>query len=483
MGDKYARELNLLEQVHLALGSASKLDDFYIIVASLLVDPNTFGFSRAFFFRYDERTRTFQSKIALGAQSLEEHNQFRKSLMHEATLLKDQIEAIQRESPEPRAVQALYNLRFHSLWIQLVQRRDEGTGLNAAFQDVTLKADLLPENHLIAAAAAGSHARIYDGSDHTTLDNLGPLIQFPVIAGRLVTKRGLHGIIILDRTYQEQPVDEEALYHFQWLLNHASVTLDNVELVEELTAITQRLQEVDRLKTNFLSIVSHELRTPLTSIIGFVHLLVEDKLGQLNGGQRDLLKRVSHHSSHLQSMVNDLLEIAEVEAGGMVRVKPSPVDPLAAFLNILPKIELRRGTKDIKIEPILSETVPQIYADQEALERVLYHLLDNAVKFITHAGSVKVEFVSREENLDVIIADTGIGMKPEDLKRIFDYFYQVDFRLERVYSGMGIGLTVVKMLLDGMGGKIGVESTPGKGTRVTLTFPVVNAGKDSKSDA
>lgn len=467
----YSQELTLLEQVHVALGLASKLEEFYLIVASMLVDPNTFGFSRAFFLRYDERTRTFSGRLALGAGSREEHERFRNELLEEARRLKEQVEVVQRESPEALALQPIYNLRYHSLWIQLLQGREEGTGLNDGFQRLLLRRDRLSQRHLLEKVANASGAVLLD--DKTTeRGGLEPYVQLPAVAGRLFTRRGLHSILIADRLYEDQRLGEETLYHFQWLLNHASVALENVELVEQLQATTQRLQEVDRLKTTFLSIVSHELRTPLTSIIGFVHLLAQEKAGPVTQWQRDLLRRISQHSAHLQSMVNDILEIAEVEAGGMINVHLEAVDPLAALLTTIPKIEARRGAKKVAVEPVMGQAIPMVLADASALERIYYHLLDNAVKFTPGEGKVLVEFHQEQEQLDIAIVDTGIGISQENLKLIFNHFYQVDSRLERNYGGMGIGLTVVKLLLAAIGGKIRVESTPGHGSRFVLTFPV-----------
>lgn len=471
LASRYSSELNLLEQVHMALGSASKLDDFYVIMASLLVDPNTFGYSRAFFLRYDDRSGVFTGKLAIGAVNQAEHEQFHNNLIEEANLLRSQIEEIQRDSPEPRAVQPLYDLKYHSLWIQLLQGLDEGTSLQSGFQELAIKRDELPENHILERAAAGSHALIFE-PPQCGLDGLEDFVRLPAIAGRLITKRGINGILIADKIYEGHPLDDEALYHFQWLLNHASVTLDNVEMVEELTETTKRLQEVDRIKTNFLSIVSHELRTPLTSIIGFVHLLYDEKAGPVSATQKDLLKRVTNHSMHLQSMVNDLLEIAEVEGGGMINVSLQPVDPLAAFMNVLPKIEARRGGKRVDIHPVIRDKIPLIRADKGALERIFYHLMDNAVKFIQTSGRVTVDFTEHEGMLDIGITDTGIGIPQENLQRIFDHFYQIDFRLERAYGGMGIGLTIVKLLLKATDGQIHVESNPGAGSRFILTYPV-----------
>lgn len=474
--DRYARELTLLEQVHLALGLPTKLDDFYLITASLMLDPAIVGLSRVYFLRFDERTQTFSGRLALGARNAKEHRSFRRDLQEETRQLKLQMEKAYRENPDPRTFQTLYNLRFHSLWINVLQGREEGTGINSEFQEVTLRRESLPDNHVIVLAANDPQARFHP-AEELSLEQLVEFLKPPVATGRLVSKRGLHGIFLGDTCFETKPADSEALYHFQWLLNHASFTLDNVELVEELTATTQRLQEVDRLKSNFLSIVSHELRTPLTSIIGFVHLLKDEKLGSLLSGQMDLLQRVAGHSAHLQSIINDLLEIAEVEAGGILNVQLGPMDPLGPLMAVIPKVETRRGTREITIEPILTEAVPEIIADPNALERILYHLLDNAVKFIPGKGRVEIEFKRADDKLDITVADSGIGIPQDHLKRIFDYFYQVDFRLERSYGGMGIGLTVVKLLLDATEGQIHVESAPGVGSRFTLSYPLATFSK------
>lgn len=466
-----SHELRLLEQIHMALGSAHKLDDFYAIVAGLLVGPETFSFSRAFILRYDETPRHFHGRMALGARTADEHERFRADLQKEQEKLRIQIEELERESSEPAPIQELYDLRFHALWVQLLQGREEGTALNHAFQQFDVSAVELPASHLLNIAAKSSQAAVFNEGD-ADLSGLDSLIEWPVVAARLKTRRGLHGIIIADRRFEIQPLDQLSLVRFQWLVNHASISLDNVELVEELTMAAQRMREVDQLKTNFLSIVSHELRTPLTSIVGFVHLLKEGKTGEVSPQQQDLLTRVANHSIHLQSMVNDILEIAEVESGGIVNVSPQAVDPVAALRKVIPKVESRRSTREVTVEPLLPEPVPEIITDPNALERIYYHVLDNAIKFIPEAGKVTIEFKKVQKRLDISVTDTGIGISPKNLKQIFDHFYQIDYRLERAYGGMGIGLTVVKLLLDATGGTLHIESEPGKGSRFTISYPL-----------
>src|SRR5690606_26596625 len=115
--------------------------------------------------------------------------------------------------------------------------------------------------------------------------------------------------------------------------------------------------------------------------------------------------------------------------------------------------------------PVIDEAVPDVIADPNALERIYYHLLDNAIKFIPSSGRVTIHFKRSGDRLDITVADTGIGMHPDNLKRIFDQFYQVDYRLERAYGGMGIGLSVVRLLMDATGGSLRIESTPGEGSR------------------
>ena len=477
MEREYSRELSLLEQVHVALGSASRLDDFYLILASLLVDSNTFGFSRAFVLPLDERTRVFSGRLALGAFTETEHAFFRSEMAAETSILNAQVEAIQCESPEPAAVQPLYDLRYHSLWIALLQGQDDEESssrkLNSLFRKIQLRRDALPPGHLLELAASAPHATIVSPGQ-ASLEGLDGFFAPPLIAGRLMTRRGVHGIIIADRKFDAEPLDSRALYHFQWLLNHASISLENVVLVAELTRTTERLRDVDKLKTNFLSIVSHELRTPLTSITGFVQLLAGGQLGTVPDAQRDVLLRVGQHATHLQSMVSDLLELAEVEAGGIINIELEPVDPLQALNAVIPKIESRHGAQKTHIEPKCEGKVPRILADADALERVLFHLLDNAVKFAAkeRPNNVSVEFNRTDGELAICIVDTGIGISEEHKREIFDYFYQVDFKLDRSFGGLGIGLTVAKLLLDATGGRIGVESSPETGTRFTLTFPL-----------
>lgn len=471
---RYLQELTLQEQVHVALGSATTLEEFYLILGCVLVDPNIFAFSRAFILCYDSVTQTYTGRLAVGALSRKEHDRMRAEIAEEDQRLFEQIATAQAANAEPRILQQLYNLRFHSLWIHLMQEQEGSVGLNQAFQQVTLLENELPENHLVRLAAQWGRAQIVQ-RDSVDTQGLNEFLRFPLLAGHVVTKRGLHAVVFADRAFEKKPINSLAQYHFQWLLNHASVTLDNVELLEELRQSSERLKEVDRIKTNFLSIVSHELRTPLTAILGFVQILRDKQVGPLTPFQEDLLNRVAQQSAHLASLVHDILEVAEVEAGGMLQVELTAVDPLTVVMHTTTRVEERRKSKGVVIETLVEEAIPFIRTDPNALERILYHLLDNAIKFSPTNGRVRIYFRQHDGQLHITIEDNGIGISPENLRKIFDYFYQVDFRLERAYGGMGLGLTIVKLLLDATGGQIRVESAVGSGSRFTVSFPIVES--------
>jgi signal transduction histidine kinase len=471
-------DVALFEQVHTALGLAGKLEDFYTVFASLLVDPGVLGLSRVFLLRADERADALVGRLALGARDAAEHERFRTQLQSETARINDMIEVVQSESPEPHAIDALLNLRFHAIWIQMLQAGDstsgEGTSMNNAFQSVQIRTAKVSTGTILHAVLNNPRPTVV--GDHRLLPpELQAFVQPPALAGRLVTKRGVHAIVFADLAYQESATATDLIIaRFQTVLNLASVALENVELVEALTETTNKLKEMDRLKTNFLSIVSHELRTPLTSILGFLSLVAEEKVGPVSEAQQDLLRRVVNHSLHLQDMVNDLLEVAEIESGGMLSVTPATVDPLAVVLNVIPVVNSRRSSRNPKIEPIPGLSgVPMIRSDARALERILFHLIDNAVKFSqTSEAKVRIEFEADDTKLHVSVVDQGIGIPADQLKRIWDRFYQVDFRLERAYGGMGIGLNIVKMLLDATGGQIRVESTVGTGSRFTVSYPL-----------
>ncbi len=258
----------------------------------------------------------------------------------------------------------------------------------------------------------------------------------------------------------------------------------NKELTEKnrrLAHLVERLQEADRVKSNFLATVSHELRTPLTSVIGYSEMLMEGIAGDLNEEQREYIQTVMEKGDQLLQLINGVLDISRMESGAMqlsrepfglgtiVDVAVNTVTPLA-----------RR--KKIAITVELPTDLPQTVGDRDRIRQVLINLLGNAMKFTPEGGSVTVgSRVDRRkqagggpETLKVVtwVRDSGIGIDAVHQKRIFDPFYQVDNTSTREYGGTGLGLSIVKRLIEAHGGNVWVESTPGKGACFFFTLPL-----------
>lgn len=228
-------------------------------------------------------------------------------------------------------------------------------------------------------------------------------------------------------------------------------------------------EEANRSKSQFLSNVSHELRTPLNAIIGFTEILSDQVFGALNEQQSRYIGNVLTSSQHLVSMINDLLDLAKVEAG-KVEIDPIDLDLDVLVYEAVSACEGLVTDKPVELVADIPEVVRPICSDYDRLSQILLNLISNAVKF-TKEGSVKVCVVTgegdRPERIDVI--DTGIGIAPDDLELIFDAFSQVETDETRGFEGTGLGLAISKSLCALLGFDLRVTSTQGEGS----TFSIV----------
>jgi len=249
----------------------------------------------------------------------------------------------------------------------------------------------------------------------------------------------------------------------------------------ELEQVNIRLQEMDRLKSIFLASMSHELRTPLNSIIGFTSLILEGMVGEINEEQRIQLTLVKCSADHLLSLINDVFDISKIEAG---KVEFS----LEEFrLNdvIEEVVESFSPIANLKSTEIFEEMPKGItlFSDRRRVKQVLMNLISNAVKF-TEQGSVKiVGRVLRDDILEISVIDTGIGIRKEDMNRLFMPFQQVDTSLTKKHEGTGLGLHLTKKIVTLLGGNISAKSEYGKGSEFTFTIPLqyVEVQKNEKS--
>jgi len=262
------------------------------------------------------------------------------------------------------------------------------------------------------------------------------------------------------------------------------------ELVKERTTELEeaniRLKEHDRLKSQFLANMSHELRTPLNAIIGFSEILGDKTFGELNAKQTKYINNVLVSGRHLLQLINDILDLSKVEAGRL-ELEPSRVNIKGLLENSLIIIKEQAMTHGIKLDLDISQELMdlEISADERKLKQSMFNLLSNAAKFTPDGGEIHItaqsSIINHQSSIQISVADTGIGIKPEDQERVFGEFEQLDSTYARQHKGTGLGLALTRRLVELHGGRIWVESEgEGKGSTFTFEIPVKDEKRKSE---
>lgn len=294
----------------------------------------------------------------------------------------------------------------------------------------------------------------------------------------LVIGQVLIDLKLIDRADLDQAVTEQII-QLRSALQAANRTLER--RVEERTAELQKalehVSELSQLKANFISNISHELRTPLTHIKGYIELLISESLGPITEEQRHALQVTHQSTGKLETLIEDLIMISLVSRGEL-SIKQENID-----IRRLSNLAIRASTgkaedRGVNLQAVIDEAVPLVQADSQKIVWVLSQLIDNGIKFTSSGGSVVVSVRREGENLVVVsVTDTGIGIPSNHLNDIFETFHQLDGSATRHYGGTGLGLSLVRQIIEAHGSMIEVQSTEGRGS--TFRFPLLVAG-DSK---
>lgn len=279
-----------------------------------------------------------------------------------------------------------------------------------------------------------------------------------------------------------RPFTPEDIQISQTIANQIAVAISNVRYYEnlqktnmELTQKTIEAQEANRMKTQFLSNVSHELRTPLNAIIGYTSLLLDQTYGAIPQNQRTPLEGVKRNASDLLKLVNDVLDLSRIESGKF-EVKISEVDLDSLMEDIFISMKPLFDEEGLSVDCRVQENLPPIYSDAGKIKQILVNILSNAVKFSKKGGvQIEVRDLPERGGVEIAVQDTGIGIRKEDIPKIFDPFHQVDATVTREFGGVGLGLAIVKEILEHLKGKISVQSEYQKGSTFTLFFPYQTA--------
>jgi two-component system, NarL family, sensor histidine kinase BarA len=268
--------------------------------------------------------------------------------------------------------------------------------------------------------------------------------------------------------------DLAALTHEQAMrLTFAELTEHN----QRLQRAVARLEELDRLKSNFLATMSHELRTPLTSVIGYAEMMVEGLAGPISGEQRDYLSTILGKADQLLGLITSVLDVATLESGQLA-IERSALSLSDVVATEMATFVAQAGRRGIAVQLDASgETT--VYGDRRKIRQIVSSLLSNAVKFTPDRGHVGVTVRSGplsptgegDDAIQLVVSDSGIGISRDQVAKIFEPFFQVDSSSTRAFGGTGLGLTLAKAYVEAHGGRIWVDTTPGQGSTFIATFP------------
>jgi PAS domain S-box-containing protein len=308
------------------------------------------------------------------------------------------------------------------------------------------------------------------------IPDTGVELPVEVVSGKILNRRGeplaivsvLHDLT--EQVENERLYDELKTFSSQLEDRIQAATADLAEQNTRLQWQSRELEKANRLKSEFLASMSHELRTPINALIGYASLMLDRIYGDLTPRQEEGLNRIQGAAQHLLALINDILDLAKIEAGRMplhlddvtlgdiVREISQQMEPLVKKRALTFNVEM--PSKDITL-----------HTDRTKVKQILLNLLSNAVKF-THHGGIWVTVSKDEEDLRFDVRDTGIGIRASDLESIWEDFRQVDQSRTREFGGTGLGLSITRKLVDALGGHVFAESVFGKGSTFTVVLPI-----------
>jgi len=307
----------------------------------------------------------------------------------------------------------------------------------------------------------------------------------------ILTKDGLIGLLFAGNLSNAAPITEGDKELVAILANQIGQSLENARLFEEVFRSSQMLelkvqqrtkqlaealeevQNISKTKSEFISAVSHELRTPLTSIKGYASILMAGKLGDIPEAVKERLGKINTHSDNLVELINDLLDISRIESGRVeMTIKPCNIANLIENVHDLLTPQMK--DKNIQWVTQIKNSIPEIPIDIRQIERVFINLVSNAIKFTPEQGTITIKTQGEDGLASFEISDTGIGISQEDIIKLFDEFYRVENEINQNVKGTGLGLPLVKKIIEAHKGQIWATSKVNEGTAFHFTLPYKN---------
>ena len=297
----------------------------------------------------------------------------------------------------------------------------------------------------------------------------------PILLGQALLELGVTSKETLDQVITMQ------ILNLQNALNDANRHLKQrvQDATRDLKNALERLSELNQLKSNFIANISHELRTPLTHIKGYLDLLAEGGLGPLTPSQEEAINVLKRAEGRLEQLIEDLIQFSMASRGELsLNQNNTHIDKLIEV--IVERSRQKALPKDITLNAVIAPKLPAVHIDEDKIGWVLMQLLDNAIKFTDQAGKIQVRASAHQGVVTVAVIDSGIGIPEDRILEIFEPFHQLDGSTTRRYSGTGLGLAMVRRILETHGSQIKVRSVVGKGSSFEFSLP---AAKDSETTA
>jgi signal transduction histidine kinase/FixJ family two-component response regulator len=282
----------------------------------------------------------------------------------------------------------------------------------------------------------------------------------------LVAKEGhpVGALVLGKRAEPFASGDSELL---QVMGGQAAVAIENAHLFQQIQQAYEELKQLDHLKSEFINIAAHELRTPLAILMGYASVMSEEA-DEEDQTRFDIIIR---NAMRLGTLINDMLNLNYLETG-QAQLRVEEVDLRDVIRGALLDTRHLAGDKALRIEIDVPPDLPPVYTDRQKLDLILMNLLNNAIKYTPQGGDIFLRAWTNDDMLRISVSDSGIGIPPEERKRIFDRFYQVEDSLTRQHGGLGLGLALVKSLVEICRGQIWVESEVGRGSTFTIELPL-----------
>ncbi|HYR93934.1 MAG TPA: GAF domain-containing protein, partial [Methylomirabilota bacterium] len=322
---------------------------------------------------------------------------------------------------------------------------------------------LFLEGRTIRLDDIATDAEMLEASGTAKATGSRSIVAVPVLSEGSV----LGGIVLARLTVR--PFSDRETQFVETFADQAAIAIQNVRLFNDIQQKSRELEVANRHKSEFLANMSHELRTPLNAIIGFSEVMLQGIFGDLNDKQREYQEDVLSSGKHLLTLINDILDLSKIEAGRM-ELDVTTFSLADAVDNGLTIVRERASRHGITLQAVLPNDLPPIEADERKVKQILYNLLSNAAKFTPDGGRVEVRASRENEHVRIDVRDTGIGIAAEDQAGVFEEFRQVG--RERSREGTGLGLTLTKRFVELHGGRISLESRPGKGSTFSFTLPI-----------